>query len=112
MGSSADQTSRRAVGNCRARFCTRRTNRAGSFQFLPFEEASANKGVQAFLRYVGASKANGFAVYGWSAALAFVADHQPLRHAGKDRCLRKLGRSRSFSEVRGELDYADAARAR
>jgi hypothetical protein len=39
--------------------------------FLPFEEASTNKTLAAFLKYVGAANANGFAVYGWTATLAF-----------------------------------------
>jgi len=39
--------------------------------FLPFEEASTNKTLAAFLKYVGRSNANGFAVYGWTATLAF-----------------------------------------
>ena len=39
--------------------------------FLPFEEASTNKTLAAFLKYVGKNNANGFAVYGWTATLAF-----------------------------------------
>jgi hypothetical protein len=39
--------------------------------FLPFEEASTNKTLQAFLKYVGTKNADGFAVYGWTATLAF-----------------------------------------
>jgi hypothetical protein len=39
--------------------------------FLPFEEASTNKTLAAFLKYVGRANANGFAVYGWTATLAF-----------------------------------------
>jgi Periplasmic binding protein len=39
--------------------------------FLPFEEASTNKTLAAFLKYVGTDNANGFAVYGWTATLAF-----------------------------------------
>jgi hypothetical protein len=40
--------------------------------FLPFEEASSNAMLQTFLKHVGKSKANGFAVYGWVAGLAFA----------------------------------------
>jgi hypothetical protein len=40
--------------------------------FLPFEEASSNKMLANFLRYVGPSKASGFAVYGWTSTLAFA----------------------------------------
>jgi hypothetical protein len=39
--------------------------------FLPFEEAKTNKTLGAFLEYVGKDNANGFAVYGWTATLAF-----------------------------------------
>jgi hypothetical protein len=39
--------------------------------FLPFEEASTNKTLAAFLKYVGKANADGFAVYGWTATLAF-----------------------------------------
>jgi hypothetical protein len=39
--------------------------------FLPFEEASTNKTLGAFMKYVGKANANGFAVYGWTATLAF-----------------------------------------
>ena len=39
--------------------------------FLPFEEASTNTTLAAFLKYVGPSNADGFAVYGWTAALDF-----------------------------------------
>jgi ABC-type branched-subunit amino acid transport system substrate-binding protein len=40
--------------------------------FLPFEEASTNKTLANFLRAVGPSKSTGFAVYGWTATLAFA----------------------------------------
>jgi hypothetical protein len=40
--------------------------------FVPFEEASTNKTVANFLKYVGKDKANGFAVFGWTATLAFA----------------------------------------
>jgi hypothetical protein len=39
--------------------------------FLPFEEASSNTTLAAFMKYVGKANANGFAVYGWTATLAF-----------------------------------------
>ena len=39
--------------------------------FLPFEETSSNPTLAAFLKYVGKANANGFAVYGWTATLAF-----------------------------------------
>ncbi|HEY3669875.1 MAG TPA: ABC transporter substrate-binding protein [Acidimicrobiia bacterium] len=39
--------------------------------FLPFEEASTNTTLAAFLKYVGKDNANGFAVYGWTATLGF-----------------------------------------
>jgi len=39
--------------------------------FLPFEEASTNRTLAAFLKYVGKDNANGFATYGWTATLAF-----------------------------------------
>jgi Periplasmic binding protein len=39
--------------------------------FLPFEEASTNATLANFLKYVGPSNADGFAVYGWTATLAF-----------------------------------------
>ena len=39
--------------------------------FLPFEEASTNRTLAAFLKYVGPANANGFATYGWTATLAF-----------------------------------------
>ena len=39
--------------------------------FLPFEEANTNKTLAAFLKYVGKDNADGFAVYGWTATLAF-----------------------------------------
>ena len=39
--------------------------------FLPFEEASTNKTLAAFMKYVGKANANGFATYGWTATLAF-----------------------------------------
>ncbi len=39
--------------------------------FLPFEETSTNKTLAAFMKYVGKANANGFAVYGWTATLAF-----------------------------------------
>jgi hypothetical protein len=41
-------------------------------QFLPFEEATSNKTLANFIRYVGASKVNAFAAYGWVATLAFA----------------------------------------
>jgi Periplasmic binding protein len=40
--------------------------------FLPFEEASANKTLANFIKYVGANKVSGFAVYGWTSTLAFA----------------------------------------
>ena len=40
--------------------------------FVPFEEASTNKTATNFLKYVGKDKANGFAVFGWTATLAFA----------------------------------------
>ena len=43
-----------------------------SMTFLPFEEARANRGVANFVKYVRPDKVNGFAVYGWSATLAFA----------------------------------------
>jgi hypothetical protein len=39
--------------------------------FLPFEEASANKTLAGFLKYVGKDNANAFGVYGFEAVLAF-----------------------------------------
>jgi hypothetical protein len=39
--------------------------------FLPFEEEGSNATLDNFLHYVGKDKANGFAVYGWVAGLAF-----------------------------------------
>lgn len=39
--------------------------------FLPFEETSTNPTLAAFVKYVGKANANGFAVYGWTATLAF-----------------------------------------
>jgi hypothetical protein len=39
--------------------------------FLPFEEANTNATLKNFLKYVGPSNADGFAVYGWTATLAF-----------------------------------------
>jgi hypothetical protein len=39
--------------------------------FLPFEETRSNKTLAAFMKYVGKANANGFAVYGWTATLAF-----------------------------------------
>jgi hypothetical protein len=41
-------------------------------QFLPFEEAKSNKMLGNFVKYVGKDKVNAFAVYGWSATLAFA----------------------------------------
>jgi hypothetical protein len=41
-------------------------------QFLPFEEAKSNKMLGNFVKYVGEDKVNAFAVYGWSATLAFA----------------------------------------
>jgi ABC-type branched-subunit amino acid transport system substrate-binding protein len=41
--------------------------------FLPFSEASANKTLAGFLKYVGKENANAFAVYGFEAVLAFTA---------------------------------------
>jgi hypothetical protein len=41
-------------------------------QFLPFEEASSNKTLSNFVKYVGRSKVNAFAAYGWVATLAFA----------------------------------------
>jgi hypothetical protein len=40
--------------------------------YLPFEEASTNKTLANFLKYVGRDKATGFAVYGWVAMLLFA----------------------------------------
>jgi len=42
-----------------------------SMTFLPFEEAKYNKTLANFVKYVGKDKINGFAVWGWAAALAF-----------------------------------------
>jgi hypothetical protein len=39
--------------------------------FLPFEEANSNAMLKTFLKYVGPSNVDGFAVYGWTATLAF-----------------------------------------
>jgi hypothetical protein len=39
--------------------------------FLPFEEANTNPTLKNFLKYVGPANADGFAVYGWTATLAF-----------------------------------------
>jgi len=41
-------------------------------QYLPFEEAKHNATLANFVKYVGASKVNGFAAYGWGATLAFA----------------------------------------
>jgi hypothetical protein len=40
--------------------------------FALFDEASVNPGLKTFLRYVPLAKADSFAVYGWSAMLAFA----------------------------------------
>jgi hypothetical protein len=53
--------------------------------FLPFNEGRANAGLATFLKYVGASKASAFAVYGWTAALAFAqAARSAAAQAGND----------------------------
>jgi hypothetical protein len=53
--------------------------------FLPFNESRANAGLAAFLKYVGTGKASGFAVYGWTAALAFAqAARSAAAKAGND----------------------------
>jgi hypothetical protein len=41
-------------------------------QFLPFEEVSSNTTLSNFVKYVGKSKVNAFAAYGWVATLAFA----------------------------------------
>jgi hypothetical protein len=41
-------------------------------QYLPFEEANANPTLKNFVKYVGASKVNAFAAYGWLSTLAFA----------------------------------------
>jgi len=41
-------------------------------QYLPFEEAKSNATLANFVKYVGASKVNAFAAYGWVATLAFA----------------------------------------
>jgi hypothetical protein len=41
-------------------------------QYLPFEEAKSNPMLANFIKYVGASKANAFAAYGWVATMAFA----------------------------------------
>jgi hypothetical protein len=40
--------------------------------YLPFEEASTNPTLQAFVKYVGLAKADQYAVYGWASTLAFA----------------------------------------
>jgi hypothetical protein len=40
--------------------------------FMPFEDASSNKSLANFMRYVGRDKASGYAVYGWVATLEFA----------------------------------------
>jgi ABC-type branched-subunit amino acid transport system substrate-binding protein len=40
--------------------------------FLPFAERGANPMLANFVKYVGADKVNGFAVYGWAATLAWA----------------------------------------
>ena len=40
--------------------------------FLPFEEASSNPTLKAFLKYVPRDKADSFAIYSWVATLAFA----------------------------------------
>lgn len=53
--------------------------------FLPFADASANKTLAAFLKYMGPDKATGFAVYGWTATLAFAeAARAAVAKSGKD----------------------------
>jgi len=41
-------------------------------QYLPFEEAKTNATLANFVKWVGKSKVNGFAAYGWGATLAFA----------------------------------------
>jgi len=41
-------------------------------QFLPFEEAKSNATLANFVKYVGASKVDAFAAYGWVSTLAFA----------------------------------------
>jgi len=41
-------------------------------QFLPFEEAKSNATLANFIKYVGASKVDAFAAYGWVSTLAFA----------------------------------------
>ncbi len=53
--------------------------------FLPFEEASTNKTLAAFLKYVGKDKANGFATYGWTATLGVQAGGRRDRQEGRDQ---------------------------
>jgi hypothetical protein len=43
-----------------------------ALSFLPFTESSTNKTLAAFLKNVGPSKVNGFAVYGFTSTLAFA----------------------------------------
>jgi hypothetical protein len=52
--------------------------------FLPFEEASSNKMLAAFMQNVGAQKANGFSVYGWTAMLAFAQAAKAAANQSKD----------------------------
>lgn len=49
--------------------------------FLPFDETRANAMLSNFVKYVGAHKVNGFAVYGWAATLAWA---QAAKAAAKD----------------------------
>jgi hypothetical protein len=73
--------------------------------FLPFNEGRANKTLAAFLKYVGPDKASGFAVYGWTAALAFTqAARAAVAKAGKDG----LTRATLLDGVKKSLTAFDA----
>jgi hypothetical protein len=71
-------------------------------QYLPFEEAKTNATLANFVKFVGRSKVNGFAAYGWGATLAFA---EGVRAAVAKHGINGLTRSALFEGLQTETAF-------
>jgi ABC-type branched-subunit amino acid transport system substrate-binding protein len=70
--------------------------------FLPFQEASTNATLKAFIKYVGKDKINGFAVWGWVSTLLF---QQAANQVVKDKGVNGLTRANLLDALKNDHSF-------
>jgi ABC-type branched-subunit amino acid transport system substrate-binding protein len=70
--------------------------------FLPFQEASTNATLKAFIKYVGKDKINGFAVWGWVSTLLF---QQAANQVVKDKGVNGLTRANLLDALKNTHSF-------